>query len=143
MVVADPLMQVAQTVGADPVGLVHHVVIAFLAAVGSPDGNVIGRHAEVLKALLHGDADGTATAPQADQEVRTKTRAMNGFGQLEGVEQQVVCADVVLVHDREPGSRCRLARDFREWRYAVIIGRHYNDNESRRWTRPFFPPVIC
>ena len=57
---------------ANRVGLVDHFCVAWCAAVRGSDGDVISADAEVFETFLHGDADGTAAAPQADQEIRAK-----------------------------------------------------------------------
>src|SRR5262245_15794346 len=65
----------------------------------SPYGDVIGLHTDELEVLLDGDADRSAAAPDADDEVRGEAAAMDLGCQAERVLQQAAGGEVELVHD--------------------------------------------
>jgi hypothetical protein len=59
---------------------------------------VISFDTEKVEAFLHSNADGTAAAPQTDEEIGMKPRFGNVGGELKGVSEEVIRGDESFGH---------------------------------------------
>lgn len=62
------------------------------------DSDVVCVDPQHIQQFLHGDTDRCATTPHADDVIGTIATLVDLPGQLEGIFQQLLGADVVLVH---------------------------------------------
>ena len=95
---AESLQEILQSVDADGIRLAYHFAVTGRAAIRRSYRDVVGLDAQEFKALLYGDADGTAAAPEADDEIGTKVRSRDIRGKLKRIPEQVVRGDEALFH---------------------------------------------
>ena len=92
------LEQVAQAVHADGRFLVGALpMVGVEARVARAHGDVVRFDAEVLEALLNGDADRAAAAPQTHEKVGAEARVVDLNRQPERIDEHVVGVDELLV----------------------------------------------
>ncbi len=60
---------------------------------------MIGVDVHIFEILLHGDSNGGAAAPDADQQIRPETAVIDVRRQPEGVQQQFIGGDIGFLHD--------------------------------------------
>ena len=98
MLAAKIFEQVLQSMNTNPVCLIDHLRVVRQARVGSANRNVIRLDAEIIEALLHGDAHCASTSPEPDQKVRLEISLKNIGSELKRVEQEIVRRNESLVH---------------------------------------------
>ncbi len=66
----------------NPVCLIDHLRVVRQARIGSANRDVVRLDAEVIEALLNGDAHRASASPEPDQKVRLETSLANISSEL-------------------------------------------------------------